>query len=60
MKTYKVVIAEDHSILRNELRSLLSSMEGIKVVAEAEDGIEAVQYAEKHKPGCQGITDILP
>lgn len=50
MKKYRVIIAEDHAILRDGLRSLLSSEENIEVVDEVEDGIKAVRSASKYHP----------
>jgi DNA-binding NarL/FixJ family response regulator len=46
----RIVIAEDHRILREGLKALLSDSDDIQVVAEAEDGIEAVRSVEKHQP----------
>jgi two-component system response regulator NreC len=47
---HRVVIAEDYTILREGLRSLLSSHSEIDVVGEAEDGRQAIQMVEKLKP----------
>ena len=47
---YRVVIAEDHTILREGLRSLVASSPDFQVVSEAEDGYAAIRCAEKHKP----------
>ena len=41
-RPYKIVIAEDHTILRQGLRALLSSNPDFEVVGEAEDGRAAV------------------
>lgn len=49
-KKYRVVIAEDHTILREGLRSLVASAPDFQVVGEAEDGYAAIGCAEKHKP----------
>lgn len=49
-KKYRVVIAEDHTILREGLRSLIASSPDFLVVSEAEDGYAAIRCAEKHKP----------
>ena len=38
-KTYSIVIAEDHTILREGLKSLLSSHPELKIVGEAGDGL---------------------
>jgi two-component system response regulator NreC len=47
---YKIVIAEDHTILREGLRALLSSSPGLEIVGEAEDGLGAIQCAGSVKP----------
>jgi DNA-binding NarL/FixJ family response regulator len=46
----KIVIAEDHTILREGLRMLLSSNPDLDVVGEAQDGLEAIRAAEAFKP----------
>ena len=48
---HKIIIAEDHTILREGLRALLSSDPDLEVVGEAEDGQEAIRVVEKFKPG---------
>jgi len=48
---YKIVIAEDYTILREGLRALLSSRPEFEIVGEAEDGRMAVQCVERLKPG---------
>jgi len=50
MQSKRVVIAEDYRILREGLRALLSDDQSLEVVAEAEDGIEAIRCIETHKP----------
>ena len=47
---YKIVIAEDHTILREGLRSLLESHDDMHVAGEAEDGLEAIRCVEKLSP----------
>ena len=46
----RIIIAEDHTILREGLRSLLSSDPDLDVVGEAQDGQEAIRCVEKLKP----------
>jgi two-component system response regulator NreC len=46
----RIVIAEDHTILREGLRSLLSSSPDLDIVGEAQDGQEAIRSVEKFKP----------
>jgi two-component system, NarL family, response regulator NreC len=45
-----VLIAEDHTLIREGLRALLSSHSDLEVVAEAGDGREAIRQAEKLSP----------
>ena len=53
----RIVIAEDHTILREGLRSLLSSNPNFEIVGEAGDGREAIRCAEKFKPDLI-LTDL--
>ncbi len=46
----KIVIAEDHTLLREGLKTLLSSDPALEVVGEAEDGEEAIWIVEESKP----------
>ena len=46
----RIVIAEDHTILREGLRSLLSSEPELRVVGEAKDGREAIRRVEQLEP----------
>lgn len=46
----RIVIAEDHTILREGLRMLLSSNPEFEVVGEAQDGLEAIKYTENLQP----------
>jgi len=50
MKKIRVLLAEDHTIVRKGLRSLLDEEVGIEVIGEAEDGREAVKKAEQLLP----------
>ena len=46
----RVVIADDHSVVRRGLRQLLQAEEGLEIVAEAEDIDGARRYVLGHKP----------
>jgi len=46
----KVVVADDHAVVRSGLRSLLEAEEGIEVVAEAGDVESALRYVRAHRP----------
>ena len=55
--TVKILIADDHKILREGLKSLLEQKPDFAVVAEAEDGLGAFAGVKKHKPDI-AILDI--
>lgn len=46
----RVLLAEDHTIVREGLRALLDGQDDVTVVAEADNGNDAVTQAEEHKP----------
>ena len=46
----RIVIADDHPVVRAGLRALLDAAEGIQVVGEAGDPDEAVEYADAFSP----------
>ena len=54
---YRIVIVEDHTILREGLRALLSSNPDFEIVGEAEDGRQAIRWVEKLKPHLV-LTDL--
>lgn len=50
MRPLRILLAEDHTLVRAGIRALLESLEGVEVVAEASDGREALQLAASHHP----------
>lgn len=49
-KKYKIILADDHSILRAGIRSILDSQPNMEVIAEADNGKDALQAAIALKP----------
>ncbi len=49
--TLKILLADDHQLLRDGLRSLLEKQHGVQIVAEAENGRKAVELAKETNPG---------
>ena len=49
-ETIRLLIADDHLIIRQGLRLILETQEGFDLVGEAEDGIQALKLAEELKP----------
>ena len=53
----RVLLADDHGIVRRGLRSLLEADGGLTIVAEASDGLEALRLCTEHQPDTL-IVDI--
>jgi DNA-binding NarL/FixJ family response regulator len=45
-----VVIAEDHKLFREGLKSMLERRGDLEIISEAPDGLEALRYIRKHQP----------
>jgi len=58
--TIRVLIADDHAIVRKGICALLATEPGIEVVAEAEDGQEAVDQAERVQPDVVLMDLVMP
>jgi DNA-binding NarL/FixJ family response regulator len=50
MKKIRVLLADDHKLVRAGIRSLLERLPELEVVAEASDGTEAIQLVEQYNP----------
>lgn len=48
--TIRVVLADDHAMVRGGLRFLLEALDGVSVVGEANDGIEAIEMVRQLRP----------
>ncbi|HXX13362.1 MAG TPA: response regulator transcription factor [Candidatus Eremiobacteraceae bacterium] len=59
-RTLRILIADDHDILRRGLKQLLTAHPGWMVCAEARTGREAVSLAEAHKPDIVVIDISMP
>ena len=50
MKKIRVLLADDHTLVRAGIRSLLETMDEVEVVAESGDGHEALELIDRHRP----------
>ncbi len=60
MKTHRIMIADDHAVLRDGLRLLLSSYPQFEVIGEADDGMTAVSTALQLKPDVLLLDIAMP
>jgi len=55
----KIILADDHSIMRNGLRKLVEQLENVKVVKECANGLEVMDFVETNEKVDVVISDLL-
>ena len=60
MKSIRILLADDHTLVRAGIRSLVQALPGIQVVAEAGDGREALSLIETHQPDVVLLDIAMP
>jgi len=60
MESIRVLIVEDHNVVRQGLVALLNVVDGLTVVGEAADGLEAIKEFRKHQPDVTLMDLRLP
>ena len=60
MGRIRILLADDHTVVRQGLRKLLEERPEWEVIAEAGDGREAVRLAEQHKPDVAILDVAMP
>jgi DNA-binding NarL/FixJ family response regulator len=56
----RILLADDHTLVRAGIRALLDAMAGVTVVGEAGDGREALELIEKHRPDVALLDITMP
>ena len=59
-ETIRILIADDHDIVRRGIRTLIASEDGMVVVGEASDGLEAVELAQSLQPNVILMDMVMP
>jgi two-component system response regulator NreC len=60
VKPIRILLADDHTVMRRGIRLLLESQPEFSVVAEASDGRQAVQQAEESQPDVAVVDIAMP
>ncbi len=58
--TIRIIIADDHHIVREGFRMVMETQQDFLVIGEASDGIEAIQMVEKLKPDVLILDLMMP
>jgi len=58
--TIKIILADDHNVLREGLKSLLNQQQDFEVIGEADNGQEAVRLAKKLEPDIMVLDIGMP
>jgi DNA-binding NarL/FixJ family response regulator len=59
-KSIRVLLADDHAVVRAGIRQFLEHAGDIEVVAEASDGLEAQELIEEHMPEVAVLDIQMP
>ena len=60
MKPVRILVADDHEVVRRGLRAILETREGWEVTGEAATGREAVEQAKQLKPDVVVLDLVMP
>lgn len=60
MKTIRVMIADDHALVRESIKAILSNEEDMEIVAVAEDGKQAIELSVAHRPDVVVMDISMP
>jgi RNA polymerase sigma factor (sigma-70 family) len=59
-ESIRVVVADDHAVVREGIRQVLERVPGLQVVAEAADGTEVLAHVEEHEPDLVVLDISMP
>src|SRR6058998_746016 len=60
MNKIRIVLADDHQVVRQGFRALLQEESDFEIVGEVGDGLEAVRLVEKQKPHVLVVDLMMP
>jgi DNA-binding NarL/FixJ family response regulator len=59
-KPYRILVADDHAVVRRGIRAMLQSQPGVEVCWEASNGVETLQCIKREKPDLVVLDLTMP
>ena len=60
LKHVRILLADDHKLVRAGFRAMLAGLQNVEVVAETGDGAEALQLIREHRPDIAFVDITMP
>ena len=60
MNTYSIMLADDHVLFRQGVKKIIEEVEGLKIVGEANDGLELLELMKKRRPDLVILDISMP
>ena len=57
---YRILVVDDHDVVRRGVRALLESQSGVEACAEAANGVEALEHIKKNKTDLVVLDLTMP
>jgi DNA-binding NarL/FixJ family response regulator len=57
---YKVMLADDHILVRRGIKKIIEETDGMRVIGEAGDGVELLDLLEKNRPDLVVVDIAMP
>jgi len=60
VKPVRILLADDHGMVRAGIRALIENIPGVQVVSETDDGIETLRMIKAHRPDVALVDIVMP
>ena len=60
MKPVRILLADDHGMVRAGIRALIENIPGVQVVSDTDDGIETLRMIKTHRPDVALVGIVMP
>ena len=60
MESYRIILADDHYLIRNGIKAIIAQESGLEVIAEAADGQELMEILKENQPDMVVLDISMP